>query len=53
MSVSDNDGLYANLEPDVMMKKEKYYPPACELDALQKAAIEACDELDGVKVGHD
>lgn len=35
-----------------MMKKENYYPPPCEVDAITKAAIEACDELDGVKVGH-
>lgn len=34
----------------VIMKKERYHPPACELDAITNAAIEACDELDGVKV---
>lgn len=29
----------------------KYYPPICEIQAITKAAIEACDELDGVKDG--
>ena len=45
--------LVTEIYGHVLMKKLDYYPPACELDALQKAAIEACDELDGVKVGHD
>ncbi len=35
----------------VLMKVEDYYPPGCEVQAIQKAAIEACDELDGVKDG--
>lgn len=35
----------------VQMNKEKYFPPACELEAITAAAIEACDELDGVKDG--
>lgn len=33
------------------MKKLDYYPAACELDAITAAAVEACDELDGVKDG--
>ncbi|KAF4335420.1 tannase precursor [Fusarium beomiforme] len=37
--------------PHVVMNKLDYYPPTCELDAITKAAIEACDELDGVKDG--
>jgi feruloyl esterase len=45
--------LVTEMWAHVVMKKESYYPPACELDAIQKAAIEACDKLDGVKVGHD
>lgn len=28
-----------------------YYPSECELDAITKYAIEACDEIDGVKDG--
>ena len=42
--------LVTELWGHVVMKNEKYYPPGCELDAIQKAAIDACDELDGVKV---
>jgi hypothetical protein len=34
----------------LLMAQEKYWPPPCELLAITKAAIEACDELDGVKV---
>jgi hypothetical protein len=44
--------LVTEMWAHIIMKKEKYYPPACELDAITKAAIAACDELDGVKVGH-
>ena len=32
------------------MRWEKYSPPYCELEAIRKAAIDACDEIDGVKV---
>ncbi|OQV10281.1 hypothetical protein CLAIMM_14302 [Cladophialophora immunda] len=35
----------------MMMHSLKAYPPACELEAITKAAIEECDELDGVKDG--
>lgn len=34
----------------LLMSKEKYWPSICETDAITAAAIEACDELDGVKV---
>ncbi|KIY01802.1 uncharacterized protein Z520_01940 [Fonsecaea multimorphosa CBS 102226] len=37
--------------PYMMMHSLKAYPPACELDAITRAAIEGCDELDGVKDG--
>lgn len=43
--------LIAEFWPFIAMKREGYYPPACEMMAIQKAAIEACDELDGVKDG--
>ena len=33
-----------------VMNTEKYFPPPCEFAAIKKAAIDACDELDGVKV---
>lgn len=35
----------------VEMKRLNYYPAPCELHAITAAAIEACDELDGVKDG--
>ncbi|KAM5354720.1 hypothetical protein ACJ41O_001367 [Fusarium nematophilum] len=28
-----------------------YFPPPCELDAITKAAVDACDNLDGVRDG--
>lgn len=43
--------LIAEFWPLMAMKKEGYYPPPCEFMAVQKAAIQACDELDGVKDG--
>lgn len=33
----------------VKMKELDYYPPACELQAIQFHAMAACDELDGVR----
>lgn len=43
--------LSAGFWPLMAMKTEAYYPPPCEMIAIQKAAIEVCDELDGVKDG--
>lgn len=43
--------IIAELWPLVVMKRENYYPPPCELAAIQNAAIDACDEIDGVKDG--
>lgn len=37
--------------PQVVMKDIDYYPPACELQALTAAAIDACDGLDGLVDG--
>lgn len=45
------DFVIAELWGQVVMKKEKYFPPTCELEAIRQAAIEACDEIDGVKAG--
>jgi hypothetical protein len=35
--------------PLVVMKEANVFPSNCELDAITKAAIAACDELDGVQ----
>ena len=37
--------------PQEIMNMLDYYPRPCELEYLTAAAIEACDELDGVKDG--
>lgn len=43
--------LVAELWPQVVMNELGVHPPTCELHAITAAAIEACDELDGVKDG--
>lgn len=43
--------LVGSLWGYVVMRREGYYPPECELAAIQGKAIEACDELDGVRDG--
>ncbi|KAK0935148.1 hypothetical protein LTR29_013248 [Friedmanniomyces endolithicus] len=43
--------VVAELWAHIVMRKVDYHPPSCELEALRQAAIEACDELDGVKDG--
>lgn len=40
--------IVADLWPQVAMNALDYHPPACELAAITRAAIEACDGLDGV-----
>lgn len=35
----------------VVMRREAYYPPECELAAIRAKAVESCDELDGVGDG--
>lgn len=35
----------------IIMNEMNFHPPVCEFNALTAAAIEACDELDGVKDG--
>lgn len=42
--------LVAEQWGQVVMSREKYFPPTCEFEAIRMAAIEACDDLDGVKV---
>ena len=37
--------------PQFVMNKLGIYPSQCELEAIAQAAVEACDELDGVKDG--
>lgn len=39
------------LWPQIVMKQEGLFPSLCELEAVKEAAIEACDELDGLKDG--
>ncbi|MEU0946457.1 tannase/feruloyl esterase family alpha/beta hydrolase [Streptomyces canus] len=41
----------ATLWPQVVMSNEKTYPTGCEFAAFTKAAVKACDPLDGVKDG--
>jgi hypothetical protein len=43
--------IIAELWPHVIMNELGVYPPQCEFDAITAAAIEACDELDGIKDG--
>jgi hypothetical protein len=43
--------LITELWPQVVMNELGVHPPTCELHAITAAAIEACDELDGVKDG--
>ncbi|KAH7190502.1 Tannase/feruloyl esterase [Fusarium oxysporum] len=37
--------------PQLIMGLLDYYPPPCELDAITRAAIDACDTLDGLRDG--
>ncbi|MFJ4205491.1 tannase/feruloyl esterase family alpha/beta hydrolase [Streptomyces sviceus] len=41
----------ATLWPQVVMNNEKTYPSKCEFAAFTKAAVKACDSLDGVRDG--
>ncbi|MFD5322653.1 DUF6351 family protein [Streptomyces sp. NPDC127092] len=60
----DYDGILANapavhwdefevatLWPQVVMNQEKNHPTPCELGAFTKAAVQACDPLDGAEDG--
>jgi pimeloyl-ACP methyl ester carboxylesterase len=37
--------------PQRVMHEMKYFPSQCEFDAITAAAVEACDELDGLRDG--
>lgn len=41
----------ATLWPQVVMNNERTYPTGCELAAFTRAAVRACDPLDGVRDG--
>ncbi|XWW94384.1 hypothetical protein V2A60_002327 [Cordyceps javanica] len=41
--------VVAELWPQVVMRESGHYPLPCELDTIVKRAVEACDELDGVR----
>ncbi|KAF5019320.1 hypothetical protein F66182_8677 [Fusarium sp. NRRL 66182] len=43
--------IVSEFYPQLVMNLLDYYPPLCELNALTRAAIDACDSLDGVKDG--
>lgn len=43
--------LVTSLWPQVVMNTVGYFPPMCELTAITRAAIEACDHLDGQSDG--
>lgn len=43
--------LVGEIWGQVIMNELGVHPPSCEFEALTDAAIEACDELDGVKDG--
>lgn len=43
--------VVSDLWPQVVMNAVGVHPPTCELHAITAAAIEACDELDGIKDG--
>ena len=41
----------ASFWPQRVMHKRNHFPNKCEFDVVTTAAIEACDELDGLKDG--
>jgi len=41
----------AEFWPQRVMQKMGYFPSQCELNAITAAAVDACDELDGLKDG--
>lgn len=45
------DFQYTQCWPQQLMHWANYFPSQCELNAITAAAVEACDELDGLKDG--
>ncbi|KAH6719570.1 Tannase/feruloyl esterase [Leptodontidium sp. MPI-SDFR-AT-0119] len=43
--------IFTNIYPAFVMESMKVYPRPCEMRAIQKAALSACDDLDGVADG--
>ncbi|KAJ5752231.1 hypothetical protein N7520_009148 [Penicillium odoratum] len=37
--------------PEQVMNQNHYHPPPCEVEAFTKAAVKACDRMDGVEDG--
>ena len=50
-AVNWNDFTPAQQWPQVVMWNERHAPAQCEFDAINAAAVAACDALDGVKDG--
>lgn len=50
-AINWNDIFQFMLWPQIVMNQEGLFPSLCELEAIREAAIEACDELDGLKDG--
>ncbi|MFE3502830.1 tannase/feruloyl esterase family alpha/beta hydrolase [Kitasatospora sp. NPDC059160] len=49
--VNWNQFEVATLWPQVVMNETRTYPTGCEFDAFNRAALKACDTLDGVADG--
>ncbi|MDI2124709.1 tannase/feruloyl esterase family alpha/beta hydrolase [Yinghuangia seranimata] len=50
-AINWNQFEVATLWPQVVMNEEHTYPTPCEFDAFNRAALNACDTLDGVADG--
>lgn len=50
-AVSWDEFEVATLWPQVVMNNERTFPTDCEFKAFTKAAVKACDKLDGVQDG--
>ncbi|MFJ1791134.1 tannase/feruloyl esterase family alpha/beta hydrolase [Kitasatospora griseola] len=50
-AVNWNQFEVATLWPQVVMNEQRTYPTACEFNEFNKAALKACDKLDGIADG--